>query len=268
MVDGAESGHRTAAEQRRLPQRQLGGDRDRACGRHDCVLGEAGDVKPCCSGSPSASVSRGRRRPVPRQRARRRARTACGDRNGRRHSSRTGRPARARRDRRATRVTPSPTASTTPAPSWPSTIGQRPSPSSPSARCRSEWQTPAAAIRTRTSPGPGGSSDDGLGRATAPGSRSTQARRSGSGARSLRVGHRWISPGGVVARTAAVSGSESGSELRPDRVHHRDRGSARIAVAGMAHRDLRGISVSSGSSHVNDGSTAPEAPSRSRNAWP
>ena len=32
--------------------------------------------------------------------------------------------------------------STTPAPSWPSTIGQRPAPSSPSARCRSEWHTP------------------------------------------------------------------------------------------------------------------------------
>ena len=56
----------------------------------------------------------------------------------------------------ATCVTPSPTASTTPAPSCPSTIGQRPVAESPSARWRSEWQTPAAATWTSTSPRLGG----------------------------------------------------------------------------------------------------------------
>ena len=43
----------------------------------------------------------------------------------------------------ATCVTPAPTASTTPAPSWPSTIGYG-AVHSPSTTCRSEWQTPLA----------------------------------------------------------------------------------------------------------------------------
>src|SRR3954447_7616749 len=51
-----------------------------------------------------------------------------------------------------TLVTSSPTASTTPAPSWPSTIGRsvgkRPTPST---TCRSLWQTPVATVRTNTS---------------------------------------------------------------------------------------------------------------------
>ena len=68
-----------------------------------------------------------------------------------------GDEAEARRGRpRRHVVTPAPTASTTPAPSWPSTIGWRSVPRCPSARCRSEWQTPAAATRTSTSPARGG----------------------------------------------------------------------------------------------------------------
>src|SRR4051794_10467563 len=51
-----------------------------------------------------------------------------------------------------TLVTSSPTASTMPAPSWPSTIGRsvgkRPTPST---TCRSLWQTPVATVRTSTS---------------------------------------------------------------------------------------------------------------------
>src|ERR1035437_9030833 len=73
-------------------------------------------------------------------------------------------------------VTSSPTASTIPAPSWPSTIGQRPSPSRPSARCKSEWQTPAAATRTSTSPLRGGASVTVSTATGRPGSRSTHAR--------------------------------------------------------------------------------------------
>src|SRR5919197_522506 len=52
--------------------------------------------------------------------------------------------------------TPGPTSSTTPAPSWPRMTGRGAS-WIPSTTCRSEWQTPLAAIRTATSPGPGGS---------------------------------------------------------------------------------------------------------------
>ena len=57
----------------------------------------------------------------------------------------------------ATPVTPSPSASTTPAPSWPSTAGHGVS-AVPSIAFWSEWQTPLAARRTSTSPGPGGAS--------------------------------------------------------------------------------------------------------------
>src|SRR4051794_19455601 len=51
-----------------------------------------------------------------------------------------------------TRATPSPTASTTPAPSWPSTHGAYPVGSAPEAVYRSVWQTPQAASRTSASP--------------------------------------------------------------------------------------------------------------------
>src|SRR5215468_4206552 len=56
-------------------------------------------------------------------------------------------------------VTPSPTATTAPATSWPKTrgnfvIGLSKS-HSPIARCRSEWQTPHAATLINTSPEPG-----------------------------------------------------------------------------------------------------------------
>src|SRR5699024_1329826 len=56
----------------------------------------------------------------------------------------------------STLVTPGPTASITPAPSWPPTIGNRGG-SEPSDRCRSEWHRPAAVYLTSTSPGPGSS---------------------------------------------------------------------------------------------------------------
>src|SRR6266550_2616654 len=54
----------------------------------------------------------------------------------------------------ATVETPAPTASTTPAPSWPSTAGSG-SGSPPARAVTSVWHTPAAATRTSTSPGPG-----------------------------------------------------------------------------------------------------------------
>ena len=48
----------TAAQQRRLPQRQLGGDRDRGLLGDDRVLGEAGDAEAVLQRIASASVRR------------------------------------------------------------------------------------------------------------------------------------------------------------------------------------------------------------------
>src|SRR3954454_11674225 len=53
-----------------------------------------------------------------------------------------------------TLVTPGPTSSIIPDPSWPPTIGNRGG-RSPSVRCRSEWHSPAAMYLISTSPGPG-----------------------------------------------------------------------------------------------------------------
>ena len=72
-------------------------------------------------------------------------------------------------------VTPGPTASMTPAPSWPMTTGTGRG-QSPSRTCRSEWQTPDARIRTRTSPARGAASVSGSMRAASPPSRRTAPR--------------------------------------------------------------------------------------------
>ena len=55
-----------------------------------------------------------------------------------------------------TLVTPSPTSTTMPAPSWPSTAGKTPSGSSPLRVKASVWQTPVCVIFTSTSPFCGG----------------------------------------------------------------------------------------------------------------
>ena len=157
----ADRGHHAAAEQRSLPQRQRRGHADDRCGRHHAALGEARDAvevlhRRCRPGSAAATCRRAASRPRPRTR---RPRTGSAAPPRRRGSRRTTARGRTRPDRPARRaVTPSPTASTTPAPSCPSTIGWRPAPMWPSARCRSEWQTPAAATRTSSSPRRGGSS--------------------------------------------------------------------------------------------------------------
>src|SRR5258707_6296054 len=53
-------------------------------------------------------------------------------------------------------LTPGPRAAITPAPSWPGINGSGGLPAqSPSAACRSVWQTPVAMTLMRTSPGPG-----------------------------------------------------------------------------------------------------------------
>ena len=88
------------------------------------------------------------------QRMRATARGAAAARTHRPH----GTAQRARRGRRERGVsTPSPTASTNPAPSWPSSIGNG-APQFPFAMAQSrEWQTPLATSRTSTSPASGAS---------------------------------------------------------------------------------------------------------------
>src|SRR5687767_14013642 len=54
-----------------------------------------------------------------------------------------------------TDVTPGPTSTTTPAPSWPRIAGNRPSGSAPDSVNSSVWQTPVARISTSTSPARG-----------------------------------------------------------------------------------------------------------------
>ena len=84
--------------------------------------------------------------------------TATGGRAGTRGSGGRARTTTARPPaRRTPGSSPGPTASITPAPSCPRTIGPGRS-QSPSRTWRSEWQTPDAVIRTRTSPGRGSSS--------------------------------------------------------------------------------------------------------------
>ena len=70
---------------------------------------------------------------------------------------RPGRTRARRGRRRASSSTPGPISTTSPAASWPSTIGITRG-REPSITERSEWQSPAARTRTRISPGPGPSS--------------------------------------------------------------------------------------------------------------
>ena len=73
-----------------------------------------------------------------------------------------------------TLVTPGPTSSMTPDPSWPPTIGYRGG-RSPSVRCRSEWHSPAAVYLISTSPGPGPSRSSSISSNGLPASSSTAA---------------------------------------------------------------------------------------------
>src|SRR5262245_60101099 len=76
----------------------------------------------------------------------------------------------------ATSVTPSPTRSTTPAPSWPSTQGAYPLGSAPEAVYRSVWQTPHATRRTSTSSDFGSARSSSWTTSGSPNSSSTAAR--------------------------------------------------------------------------------------------
>src|SRR4249919_2362291 len=73
-------------------------------------------------------------------------------------------------------VTPSPTSTTTPAPSWPRTAGNRPSGSSPLRVNASVWQTPVWVMRTSTSPARGGATSISTICKGWPGAKATAAR--------------------------------------------------------------------------------------------
>src|SRR5579884_473078 len=76
----------------------------------------------------------------------------------------------------ASEETPSPTRSTTPAPSCPSTVGAYPEGSAPDAVYRSVWHTPQATRRTRTSPAFGSARSISCTSSGRPNSSSTAAR--------------------------------------------------------------------------------------------
>src|SRR5690606_14984637 len=75
-----------------------------------------------------------------------------------------------------TLVTPSPTSTTTPAPSWPSTHGNTPSGSSPDRVKASVWHTPVWLIFTSTSPALGGATSISTICSGWPGAKATAAR--------------------------------------------------------------------------------------------
>ena len=75
-----------------------------------------------------------------------------------------------------TLVTPSPTSTTMPAPSCPSTTGNRPSGSSPERVKASVWQTPVWVMRTSTSPLRGGATSISTIFSGSPAAKATAAR--------------------------------------------------------------------------------------------
>src|SRR5437870_12719177 len=137
-----------------------------------------------------------------------------------------------------TRWTPAPTASTTPAPSWPSTQGSGIG-RSPVMACRSLWHTPLAPRRTSTSPSRGSRTASG---STESGSRTafrTAAWAVGMGHLLLGVANNY---GGSALRGkgscgAAPNGSVSRSTLAcPGRCH-----AARVMAAPRLDFGTRGI---------------------------
>ena len=77
-----------------------------------------------------------------------------------------------------TEVTPGPTSTTTPAPSWPRIAGNSPSGSLPDSVNSSVWQMPVALISTSTSPAFGPSSCTVVTASGLPASNATAARTS------------------------------------------------------------------------------------------
>ena len=174
VAHGADAGRDRAADDRDHVQRHVVADLHRARARHDDALRERGDTR----GSDGSRRPSARCRRAARRRARRRSPTSshCHGRPDRTAGTRrTAAPTTGRRGRRPRgRSTPSPSLVTTPAPSCPSTTGVGTS-QSPRTTCRSEWHTPAAAIRTSTSPACGASSSTCVISTAAPGARSTAA---------------------------------------------------------------------------------------------
>ena len=115
--------------------------------------------------------------------------------------------------------TPGPTSTTSPAASWPSTIGITRG-REPSITDRSEWHRPAARTRTSSSPGPGGSSSSsvdlerprlGVGRGAGP---SRAGRRRGPSCRVLRRLDQALERGRARRRGSARGGASRGRRTR------------------------------------------------------
>src|SRR5579862_3099602 len=152
----------------------------------------------------------------------------------------------------ATSVTPRPTSSTTPAPSWPSTSGSTATGDVPCSTCRSDPHTPVAATRTSTSPGCGGPTS--MSSIAAPDSRTTTARvavmlgSSGPSAVQRLRGH---GDGGVDVGAVDAGGELAGAgelEHRPQpRAQARDRPCAHVTARRTVERHdqvvLAGVDV-------------------------
>ena len=148
---GARAGREAAREQARLLDRQLRRHDDGARLVHDDAVGER-----------AAAQHRAEHRAVGRAVHAAAARGGCSSSAAGRLAGtpdscrRTARATRSRRGRRARPSSrPGPTSSTTPAPSWPSRIGNAMPQPPVSTTCRSVWQTPQASTRTCTSFGAG-----------------------------------------------------------------------------------------------------------------
>ncbi len=144
MVDGAVTGEDGAAEQGRVGERHPVGHRQHAGAATTVSSANAPTLRPGWSSVPSSMTAC--TRPVPLSAS------------VHSHTSpipqwwqdpQDGAQLRTTPSPGATCVTPSPTATTVPAPSWPRTAGTG-TRMVPSERDRSEWHTPAAARRTRT----------------------------------------------------------------------------------------------------------------------
>ena len=157
LEDGADPGRDAAADERGDGRVDAIGQGDGGRLRHHRRLGHRADaaIREDRLAAVRGEDRRAVRHPVAerrgvgaRPRPARPARSAPP--HGTSHDSATGWPTRSV-------CTPGPTASTTPAPSWPIAIGVGRG-HSPSRTWRSEWQTPDARIRTRTSPARGSAS--------------------------------------------------------------------------------------------------------------
>ena len=209
IEQGAAPGQHRAAEHRGHVRRHVVVHRDDRAGVHDGVGGEGRD--------PQVVVHRGRRRASSRRpppSSSPAALLADPGPHGIRppvaqpgHRPQRGRKVMTTRWPIARSVTPGPRAVTCPLASWPSSIGTGRA-RLPSTTDRSEWQTPAAAIRTSTSPGPGASSSSSptvRGRVRRPRPRPADLLQDGAGDPHERACSAWTRTSRIAAGIGTVA---------------------------------------------------------------